>query len=195
MLPTVRASFVPRTRLWPAAAALILALGACGRGILPPTEILVVVDPNLSSAESLSITDMPVPWNVGQSFADAQSSPDYEGAVDFVVFKLISKDTVEKVRLTLDLRDRPPKARAQVYWYMENQQVSGLPVGRAEGLRGTIRVSAEGVPEGMRQRIVDYSLSGQRDGEPVEFKGRILIRGEDMPQLALASGTPQTDER
>lgn len=189
----MRALLVPLTRLWAVAAVLILTLGACSRGRLPPTEILVVVDPNLSSAESLPITDMPVPWKVGQSFA-GELSPRDDGSVDAVVRKLISEDTVEHVWLTLDLRHRPPKAQARAYWHMENQQVSMI-VGRAGELKGTISVSAEGVPEGTQQRIVDYSLSGHRHGKPVMFNGRILIRGADMPKLALASKAPETDER
>ncbi|MFN0009637.1 MAG: hypothetical protein ACKVXR_17210 [Planctomycetota bacterium] len=108
--------------------------------------------------------------------------------------KLISEDTVEHVWLTLDLRHRPPKAQARAYWHMENQLVS-MGVGEAGELKGTISVSAEGVPEGTQQRIVDYSLSGHRQGKPVMFNGRLLIRAADMPKLALASKAPETDER
>ena len=154
---------------------LVIASAGCGgAGEVPPVAMSVRIDPTLNAADAWSVGPLPDPWRVGQSFV--QATPEGGDRFRLDVTTRVTSEEYERVEFTVAFNAQLPQATASAFWYERSKRESGVIVGQARELHGTLSIDAGGSPPKNASRVIAYDLQGERDGKKVSFRGKLVLR-------------------
>ena len=161
------------TRLLAPLLLLITGAACGGTAEVPPVAVSVRIDPTLNAADAWAVGPVPNPWPIGQPLV--QATPEGGDRFRLEVTTRVTSEEYERVEFTVAFNAQPPQATASALWYEESERESGVILGQARELRGTLSIDAAGSPSKDASRVIAYDLQGERDGKKVSFRGKLVF--------------------